>query len=562
MSRRAGKLRRSGERPKASAGIARESGGDRAESRPIGRVGWKTTILLAALAVATIAVFFWQMLRDTSFLSAITGIETRRLRSSNIFAEFDAKFAAQSCANRHRVVKGLLGAVIDIDRGKLTAPSILQLARQVEANDAENAVSRLALAYIAEASIRDRSVSERFEAIRQVMEAQPPAASSRIYKRERMQTWLETLGAHIQRADVRANLTQEMDLDRDVHEHNAALPIICRRLAELCGSNSDLSQANRDKCRLWLLAALTELMDSEPDSGTRLLCAELVSRVLDSDTSAHNQTESLVSSFKTDACAARPELTDMMRAPTPCQRSYRRVVDSFAAGLSMGLAGIGSAICWLILGALGRMTGGGSFASNNVNGKPPSLLALAGLPTMIAATILLQLSRDGPFSESWILLAAIVSMLGGIFSPIVLSFTFGRVSALAWQRRYLFHFSVCLAVVAALAIAPSYPSWWAKRLGGTLNFGIVLAVIMTVLIAVSVMTAGVSMRRIASSAMRSWAVLMCLSVMILAVHQYWDGEYLSGITAARMDEVTARLGPDWKERYLTEAEKAVGMVSK
>jgi len=554
MSRRAGKTRRSGERPRVEARPSREAG-----AIATGRTGWKNTILFTALALVASVVFFWQILRETGFLSAISGAETRAIRSANVFADFDAKFSAQPVANKHRAVKGLLGAVVDVDRGKLNAGGIVQVAREVAGSDSENRVSRLALAYIVDSSMRDRPLTERFEAIRQIMEAQPPAAVSRIYKRERQRTWYETLAPHIKRADVRVNLTGEMDLDRDVHEHFAALPVISSRLAEFFGPKSQLAEPDRAKCRDWLVRTLIELIQSEPDSGTRLLCAELASKAFEANSPTSNRIGSLVSSFKVAAVAARPDLTDMMRAPTPCPAAYRKTIDSFAAGMSIGLAGLGSAICCLGLALLSLIAGS---APKSAEEQTRSVFASTGLAIIIATTIVFRFSLDGPFSEIWVLLAATVSMMAGVLTPIVLSISFNRGGQVILPRRRLIHLAVCLLAVLMLSIPPSYPSWWGKKLGGTLMFGIILTSIFTALIVISVKTSRVSMKGIARSALRSWAVLICLSVVILAVHQYWDNEYLSGITAARMDEVSARLGPDWENHFLADAKKAVGMTGK
>lgn len=525
-------------------------------------------IITTALASLASAVFLYQVMQPTSFLSAVRGVEISGISRETwdeIYEQLRSRLREKPIARNHEAVAHLLNVLIQVERGSKSAADVLPGAQVALEADGNNLVSRLAYAVLADsqagAADAKRLPLERFEAMRQVMERQPPASTATLYNDEYTHVWHDVLKKYIHRADVAASAATSLDHFQIV-DHYAALPMIQQRITSLAGElRANGNAAEAEACTRWIGRTMLRLIDSEKDAGTQLLAVQLLGRTVDSRSDISNQLRAMHDQFHHEAASALPDLSDFTRMPVVANTIFRKTLERFIEASSAFLVGMGGLLGCLCAGAIGTwqtLRRHSAFLDGALSvsiRKRAVLFCVLGLVISAGTGDILA---DGLFSTQCLLeLAMTVAGIGAIAA----TFAVGRDSAQPTRALLLRLLSfVPLGLLYLLVV--SFSGWFSMRLRAVdIAVGGVILVFIVVLISI-IFTMGVSRlgrRTLAFNAALVWLVNSALAVGFLQLHRAADSRYQDIISTAHFDEVAARLGPDWQDAYLKSARAAYDM---
>lgn len=541
----------------------------------------KGTILLTALALVASAVFFWQITRPTSFLSAIMQVEYSRLLPpekgkpradggptwETVYQQYQERLRKEPVTQRHFAVSDLLDAVVEVERGRRPAAEAVGKMQSRLAVDQDNAISRLAYGALVDAGAMGKSAMERFDEWRRIVEQPGAAKVSALYNKEYDQIFLHVLSGYIQRSDVRANLVQYMDHFL-ITDHYAALPMIHARLAKLADElNAAGKSTEAETCRRWVVRACLGLMEYEPDAGTRLLCADLAGRCLPADSLASRRLLGMITRFRVESEAARPDLVSFSRSPNASPREYRRSMDSFVVACSIELIGIGAALAALAFGVISLFSSASTFvtpaAHSSQVGLPhsPSRVVLSAvvvvIPICAVASYLMlnHLESDGLCSENLAIIAAGCMLLLGALCAVIQSSRKRPMVRIADQVRFVVMLLPTAIPICLVSAMPELLTGGAQRLNSQLLLLILLFVIAVIWVSAAFLLVRPGAREVARQAACSWAVASVLAVIALQVHWVFDVGYSNDkvVVHRRANELSARLGATSLQDYTIDA---------
>lgn len=583
---------RSERRPDASSKAAKGGAGAAATgSRPqIGSIA-----VLTALALVVSAVFFVQLVRPDGFLAALTQADVSRLSRNEeaglapnwqtLFATLREELRRAPTTRGLEAVSKLLGLVVRVERGKADAASASAEARLALAQDPENLLSRMACAVIVNPPVMGSEPGdplEQFRAMEQVVSRPGPATRVRLYNKEVDAVWFEILRKEISRQDVASNVAKYIR-HFEIREQYAALPMIQRRLSALAEELDAAGHHDEARgVRRWLVQLFVGLMRSEPDSGTGLLCADLLGRTLaGSEPELAARMAALRGAYHAAADAAPVDLTDPARSPAVMPGRYRSMMDSMVFALFLALAGLGAASVLLLSAMSGmfrifwRMVYRGPVASESetpsvVMQSIPIRMAIAvacigGLVGMLE--VFWPLENAAFFSEAWgyhaLILAfamgAMLVLVRGAFATKDAAASNGVLSS----RRTQVFIAVVLAVVPIVltVMPPPWLEWPMRWLDRGVPSIIVLIVLMLILVGVAYRIVRVPARVTAATAATTWLICLVVGVLFMLNHGLHDWIVISPNPSFRTDEVRSRLRIDWEAQFLTDIAKAYDIPS-
>jgi len=182
-------------------------------------------------------------------------------------------------------------------------------------------------------------------------------------------------------------------------------------------------------------------------------------------------------------------------------------------------------------------------------------IAFLGLPAGLAV----YLDVFGLYSLAWALVAGSAVLVVGALLVVVQAsswrtrFDAKSADAAPPSRRRWVVALLFLLTIAACFVPPRTIARWARplELAELLPWVIGLCALACTILAIAVAPA--SLRRIAASAARTWFLAVALALVALVYHRSADRQYEQVVTRCQFDEVAARLGPDWQDRYLRAA---------
>jgi hypothetical protein len=533
----------------------------RPESPPPGATGWTSTLIITALALAASAVFFYQITRPTSFLSAIMQVEYSRLLPpekgkpradggptwETVYQQYQERLRKEPVTQRHFAVSDLLDTVVKVERGRQLAAEALAKSETRLAVDRDNVVTRLAYAKLVDAAAANKSVTERFEQWRQIVDQPAPAKVSALYNKEFDDVFSDVLSGYIQRLDVRANLVKYMDHFL-VTDHYAALPMIQARLSGLADELQAAGKATEaETCRRWVVRACLGLMEYEPDAGTRLLCADLAGRCLPEEDVIRARLTKLRTDYHVKVSESVPDLASFSRTFVPYPSYYQKVLRRFGGTISLAAAGIGAAImlAMLLLVALIRR----SRIRIEPQARLFSWLSLAGLIVLAALAANLGANEIGILYSESCFFARLLAVIGiGMVAPSVLSF----LMCLDQRHSTVGLITIVVAMLSILTIV-KVPSdllaWFIRSLdlrGGALIYE---SVFIFVGLGMVVIQTGAAYSRLARQAALAWFVCMMLACAGMIHVGALEPSISFNHYRARIDEINGALGHDWRNKY-------------
>ncbi len=582
------------------------------------------------LALVAGTVFLAQLFDTGSMVSAITRVEEKRIFSppdddaatgrvsraptwDNIRTAHNAALRSHSLVRRHEGLARLLFLLASVKRGEQDPLSAFAVARPLAEADPDNLVARLALAVIADmGAFHDPeaapSPDERFARVREIVEGARPVREATLHNAEFSETWHGVVRGFVTRPDVAVSLAEAMP-GYLIESQYEVLPIIRDRLVALAAALEEIGHKQAaDQCDAWFARLSLGLIEADPDTGTRLLCAELLAETLDKGTPGGDGADGLrrlIRDYRAVASAAPIDMAEQSFYSRPAvdPDAYRGALFSLVGACVFGLASAGGAVVFVVAclvagcGAIvargkdfhhqtvpgqqhhtvpgqrkrGRsdspstagITPGGRPASQVGHGlserrRPLYALLLVGLiPATVVATVVIRwLASRGLHSEFWGYFAASCAVAVGALWVMALALWMTSSTARTRWRVVVCGLFAVAAMLAVLLPPPvvtricrSFDLW-----GGVVWLlipGVVLPV------AAALVLCPARFRTIALAASLFWCSNSVVALTLLQFHGAADKRYQQSVLHGRRDEIAARLGADWQATYLSAAREAV-----
>lgn len=512
-------------------------------------------MITGSLATFASAIFLYQILEPTSFLSAVRGAEINaipRATWEKIYQELQSRLNADPVAREHAAVSKLMKSLATVQPGPLPEDVKREIPYLVRA-DSDNLHCRLSVATLQDFEYAAVSPKERFENIQRIVEAAPRASGSRLYNEEFTRTWHEILKKHIRRADVAASAAVTLN-HYEIVDHYAALPKMQRRLSELAGElRTQGHSAEADACNRWLGKTLLGLIDLEKDAGMRLLCLELMQKT-EPDNQVAGDLAALREAYYAHADAAPIDPTHPYRPPVANVQDFHQVWASVIAAATVCLTSIGAFFVLIVVGlALTVRTIAGKTQVPTQTSGSRTMLRAAGIGIASAAfmaVVCIRATWAGPYSMSWAALLAL-GIVGWGTLTVALVLASGVTTG--ESPRVVPLVIVALAMIGLWSLAGMAPGpvvSSVRRINlATGNLALVMATLGIVALSSSLLVLK-DWRFLARTASFVWMTIAIFALAILQYHLIQDRRWTPHSAEARLDEFPARLGPDWQEKYL------------
>lgn len=536
-----------------------------------------------ASAILVGAIVFAQIGSFRSLLGAMRGLESRRLNPDSadwpaggptwrdVYSAWDKVIQTHPDLRRHLAVQGLLRSVVQVQReGPDSSPDEDLIRRQDVAVDGDNLLARLAYAVLADmrspaSQPGGPSAAARYAAMRDVVSGRGAWRWSTLYNAGFTRAFTTVMQRYFTRPDVAVALARVYPHNR-LDEHYSALPIIQRRVLALAGQlRGEGDEAAADACVGWMGDCLLGLIESEPDGGTRLLCAELLAGCVDPESDAAGDLRRLKADYHAHADAAPMDRVGGSGQPAVDPAAYRAAFRSLLAVCALALIAVGAGLACLMAcaGAMMVPARGRGRGPESTDVEPrrsrPARVGVALAPSVVAVALVLAAFPDrGLPSQSWA-----VAIVGAMLA-------FGLLGSVATAvlRAPGGHSTIGRGIGSVLAsvipmIVFVVPPVTVTRLCGTIDTTIGTAL----LFGTALFLIGVAAMLISPASFRALgaaAALVCLvgSTSAFVCGQYHhalDKRYQSSVVEGRRDEMSARLGADWPDRYLGKARAALGV---
>lgn len=558
--------RRSRDAETDSADRARRAGLARKPRKP----GWPGTILLGAFSVCLAIFLLSQFLRigRTGFLGAVLQVDFTRLTAPSPtdpsagwerVARLRQRVRTSELAQRHLNLIVMLNRLLDASAGRADAATFLREAGIVLDADEENLAARLLVAFLSDQVQRGAEPSppdprQRFDEIAEIVTGRSPPARVRLYQPEYFHAWRAVLKRHVAGEDVCVSMAAAL-APPEYHRVCEGLTRLCTILRGLSKELDGVGASQQARtCEGWITALTLGLLQHERDPAIQLLCARQLLEQHPSAAAAEPLAR-LIADFHARFASAPLDLSDNLgatfgRAAT-CPVEYKRVFGTLVAVAALAMLG-GSCLFLLVAVSLIAGFGKAGGADRALEQAVPRWYLDAGLLLFSAAALsgLLVTARERfLFSESWSLSLGILTLfLGPLWIIALSSLPARRVAPASLLRRGVP--AVPLLIVLTCILLSPRLGVQAVRAVGPAAWFLGLPAILVLLVAVSLVVAWPPLRLLA----RRCALAACLctsaALLILPIHQALDRRFQAAAARARADEFAARLGANWAEEYL------------
>jgi hypothetical protein len=538
---------------------------------------------LAALATIASAVLFAQIRNPEGMLAAASRSEYNALAEArkggpqrsdgatldDLLAARGTAFHSHPQAAAHSALARLLALLVEADAGRQDLGQAATDAQQDAAEDPDNLIARLAEATIADMAgteqadrgARALTAAERFDAIRAIVDAQTPARQATLYNGELTMAWYDVVKRFIKRPDVAITTAATLP-HYEITDQYAALPMIQQRLASLADDLRKAGQTDSaDRCIRWIARLSLGLIEADPDAGTRLLCADLLARSLDEQSPVARSLRKFQNDFTSAAAASPIDICDQAWSPTPAvvPTAYKWAFYSLVFASALGLVALGGAILFALscfAAAAAAIIRRGKPMEDSLAKQRPIHIRLIGAalpPLVMASWLIAYLNGYGIHSQLWGLIAGICAVFTGALLAVALSNLYETSDRTTVRRR--------VAVVIALAVLglllAVFPPPVVTRACRHIEFAVGLRYVLLPgllgMMIAAIVVSPARFRAIVSTAALIWCLNACIALAALQIHHLADAHYQRAVVAAKLDEVPARLGADWKAKYIKPA---------
>jgi hypothetical protein len=531
---------------------------------PAGDPAWAGTrrsILYAALAVLVSVVFCAQLFRADSMLGGIMGWEVEKLRNDNqtrgqktwndLGAEFRTEAAQIQGFSQHEAVSRLLLAVAYVHQGKIEVGRVMGNARTWAAEDKDNLVSRLALAYLMEKSqpVTGGPSQRRFENARKIVDGDKKAGIATMHRDAFNRKWYEIISREIRRADVGVSTAKHIPCEQMAE--SVALPAITAWLNEL---SSALRRGNMPEnalqCTAWVNESMLGIVESEPDAGARLLAVDLWAKSLNLESQQSAGLRRLRDNFHANADASALDMTDLYnKCPTTQKEFYSESLRNLVLAAKFECAAIG-ALVFVLFSAVGA----GLMRLSNRNAEDHVEAFAPVAPVSIAAVLSFGLLV---LTETSVIGRAVNSELGFVVTLFFWFFAgaFWSIAAAGSRQQKpivvrLFLWTLVLAAIMAPAVL-KHEAGLIRTTDLHIRVAVVVGLSLLTLLSAAFVVCHLPASIQLQMSIRAWLLFSICALTALQLHGWYDRKHEKLVAAARWDEFPARLGDNWQTEYLS-----------
>lgn len=543
---------------------------------------------LAVAAGAMVVPFLWS---PASLLSGIREVEAEALQRgtlmpahaglrrpvgwSQLYEDLRRRLSALPCAGRQMHLNRLIQSLAELENDPHSvSPQTVELLGRPNPDPA-NLASILAQAVLLDATAPRAAgaatAASRWAAIRRLLDAAPQGATATLYLDEFRPPWREVLVAHLARRDVAVSYAREID-HYEIQDQSAGLIALHRALTALADAlRREGLAAEADACLKSLRALLLGLVESESDTPTRLLCVDLLTRTVpppgprtdfQPNTDPVASLRRLRAAYDAAVAAVPRDPVSVRHLPSLAPRQYRSVAASFVWTCALWIAALGAAASALLALLLSPFLRGGDVphpAGSRTSWRLAGHVVVAAPAALAAMLAARQIDNNGFHSAGWMLVLGASSFLVGGAAALAFGGVRPARSGGADRGRALPALALVVLAAGAMTRPPSELLLWLRPIDLAVGLVYVIPPVMATLLFIALLLSGAPMRAIARKSAVAAALLACLSVASLQRHRAADSAYQAAVVAAAEDEFAARLGADWRDKYLKPSRAALAL---
>lgn len=522
----------------------------------------RRTVIYAIVALILSAIFTYQITREDSMLGGIMGWELEKLNSEkpgqitwkDLGEEYRREAVQMPGYKEHEAVRQLLIVVDYVNRGRLDAGRVLDQAKIWAAEDSDNLVSRLALAYLTDRAQGGAKTTsqQQFENAKKIIDGDKPAKQATLHQDAFNRKWNEVLKRHIKREDVAVSAARHVRVEEQ--RQIAALPVIGSWLVDM--TRELRSSGHPEEAKFvaeCFVDTFQNIADSESDSATGLLVASVLVSGLPANSPMRAHFEGVRKKFHESSDAAPIDPIDIYKCPTVFDPfKFVTLIVCPAAAASVG---IGALIC-VIFSIIGSKFFGTSVLLNEDSFSSKSIQRATLFLLPIIVILPAALANDAGFlnrgiiSQSGLIISFMFWALYGALFPI------GCAAYLLGKKRDGLRLTIlfCIIVIAMLPLLPS--RYWLTTIraldlhgGSILYAAAILLLISLILFAWT----SQSSRLIPYFAARVFLWSMIWAVVGLQIAKSAEQFYLRQYHW-RWNEVALRYGENWNTRHFSSSQ--------
>ncbi len=559
-----------------SADLARRAGLTRGPRRP----GWPGTLVLGLLSTCLGVVLVAQFVRmgRAGFLGGVLQLDYARLTAGSPsnpnagwgrVAGLRQRASTSEAAQRHLNLIVMLTRFIDASAEQADSENALREARIVLQADEANLAARLLVAFLTDAVQRSGAPGpsdprRRFDQIAEIVAGESPPTRVRLYQPEYFHAWQAVLRRHVGRDDVCVSIAAALP-PPEYHRVCEGLTLLCtilRGLAEELAGVGASEQART--CEGWITALTSGLLEHEGDPAIQLLCARQLLEQARSTDAAAEPLARLIADFHGRFASAPLDLTDNLSAAfgraATCPVEYNRAFGSLVAVAVLAFLGGG---CVLLLAGVSLIAaiaraGGAQSASDQAASQWYVDSALLLLAAAAMSSLMVTVRQHFLFSEWWSLLLSLLTLfLGPLLIITLSSLQTRRVGAASLVRGAVP--TVLLLIVMTCILLPPRLGVQMVRAIGPAAWLLGLLAGLLLFVALALVVARSPLRLLARRCGLAACLFTSSALAILPIHRALDRRFQTAAADGRTDEFTARLGADWREKYLAPVQTALGL---
>jgi len=525
--------------------------------------------LWMALALSAGAIFLALIQRPTSFYSAVQKAEWSAYNErpapgafllhrgrEGLIRSIQETLNRGDIARQRDSLEAMLRAVVASEGGPIDAASAMDAKLKDSHNDLTSLVAAMVLTAPDERPQPSQPLTAegarvQFQKMSTILELTPPSGTASTYNREIRAVLHAAYRGYFSRPEV-AMIIADAEGAFLIRSHLTAFPIMHRRLSALATALDAAGDPHEaEQCRQWFRRVMWEVIESEPDVPTRLLCIDLLMSDLSAGASGRKALMELRDAFVDHAAAAPMDRADPSGARSAvAPEAYRSTQAWLMAAVALGLAAAGAAGAYALSLVLSPFMGSQKEMTERTRqSQVVHWLIAQGLILLSVYVVVGTATPRGPFSDHWALHMSILAALIGFNTGVGFSGFHDRPFELPWGTRL-----ALIVPMAPMVLVFAPPEWivvfsrWADRWMHPMWAGLLIAA------AGAFLSFVLNIRRLRG--IRRTAAMICgttafLALAAYAVHASADARWMQAAARGREDEFSARLGSQWFEQRLS-----------
>lgn len=539
-------------------------------------------------------VVFVQLARPNAMLRALLRLDAEKVRrwlykdgtpaseqedASRLLASLTTLLRGSPDHLRYEQIFGLMHRVVEAgeDKNAEAAQRRVEEAQQLASSDSGNLLTSLSAAVIIDRTTAGATTAPadsiaRFRSIQEIIEKNGGAKFAKTYRREDARLWDVALVPFISRPDTRQSLAfhfAEETSPSSADQYRGLLETatyVLELSRELLAANHS---AEAKTCEQWVAQCAMGILDTDVDTPRQLLCVRMLRDIMGADSSAGASLQKLLVDFHGQSSAAPIDLADQTifksQKPALYPSAYRTAFASLIVAVLFVSVAAGCVAMFIVTGLVAIVTHVRKRDVDTTSREQPlawySKSALLLSPSALAsAFVVMRLSQHSLYSQVWLIAVVAATMAFGMAGCATIAGLHQRKGMGRISNRLILVCIVAILPCIGLILSPYALTSLCRRLDLSLSaLFILVPILIAIIVACGVMSRA-RFRTLAATALLAWLVNAAAAVVVLEIHRGFDKQHQDLIVANQSDEMSVRLGSNWKEQYLTPVKKSLGQI--